>query len=268
MNDGVTVHGASDNTTVSFNEFHGGKNDGHGGVYTYDSTNTHIEQNLIYDYVRSGVMFGVRNGSQNDAPDGGTVTQNTIYNVGHTGISIFQSDVVVDGNTVYGANRYAISVGHNGYEGNNKTVSNVSIINNTVYDNNSTHNDPIGPFRVNMVSNLTVSDNSISGGPGPDSIQGFFGADIFVIRSAMDGVDMVYGFTPGADKLDFSMLALSFDDYDSNRDQLLNDHDTFFSLVNVNGVSSLRFDHPTPEAEATSIILVGVTELAKADAVV
>jgi len=255
--DGVTVSDGANDTSISNNEMHNGKGDGHGGVYAYYSTNTTIEGNYIHDYVRSGIMLGERKGADNNVGDGGTITGNTIERVGHTGISVFQSDVTVSGNTVSGAKLYGISVGENGYEpAASKEVNNVDIVGNVVFDNNNSKFT--GPFNVKSNStDIFFDENQISGGTGPDNLNGTTGADIFVVRNLVDGTDTISGFARGSDKLDLRAIGFDFGAADSNNDNVIGAGDT---NVSVSGGTITWLLSP----DAT-LVLTGVAELANDD---
>ena len=159
--DGINLCCGSTGGVVQSNEVHDNSSE-NAAIYVYESTNTTIQCNLVYDvHNNDGIKLGDKGGDDAALP-GGSIRYNVVHGTIQDGISVYTSDTLVDGNEVYN------STSENGaiyvaYE-----VSNITIVDNNVHDNmldTWKWGDPGGIMigtDVNAAS-VTVSNNNIIG---------------------------------------------------------------------------------------------------------
>ena len=126
--DGINLCCGSTGGSISYNEVHH-INSENAAIYCYGSTNTTIQCNLVYEVFRNdGIKLGDKNGGD-AANSGGNILDNVVHDTAQDGITVYMSDVLVDGNEVYNSRSEngAIYVAH--------AVSDITISNNIVRDN-------------------------------------------------------------------------------------------------------------------------------------
>ena len=105
--------------------------------------------------------------------------------------------------------------------------------------------------------------DELNGGSGNDTLTGGADADIFVFNDSqvltlIDQTDEITDFTTGSDVIRLGGFGVTFDDLDTNGDDLLDGND---ASVTVDG-SGLTFDLTASSGSTLSIQLSGVASLA------
>ncbi len=130
-------------------------------IYLDGAQNTTVQGNLVYAVTgNDGIKFGDKLGSSTDL-SGGQAIDNIIHDTAQDGISVYMSNVIVDGNDIAGSNSVngAIFVEFD--------VNNVAITDNTIHDNGSdadghvTYAIRIG--KDDQPTDVTVSGNTFAG---------------------------------------------------------------------------------------------------------
>jgi len=126
--DGINLCCSSTGGTIKFNEVHDNYSE-NAAIYVYDSNNTTIKNNLVYDvHVNDGIKLGSKGGPDKNNT-GGSILNNIVYNTNQDGISVYMSNTLVYGNEVYH------STSENGAIYVAYPVSDVTITNNFVHNN-------------------------------------------------------------------------------------------------------------------------------------
>lgn len=275
--DGIEIRGTNNGTEaliegfdniVRFNEIDGGF--GNGGIYAFGAENTTITENYVHDYAGdSGIVMGTRRGTGNHFENGGEVSNNVVERSGENGIDVFQSDVLVTGNTVTENNGWAVSIG---IDYNNETrdatkPDNVTVTDNVFEGNNLVKNAPVttapgstpaaGPVRiVNGSTNITVDDNDLIGN-GNANLLGATSGDDF-----MDGLTGFDTYLFRADYTGDGILSVDTVAYVDGED-----------MINLGGATVASFDEGTPGqvtltldgADGDQIVVAGVSAFADID---
>jgi len=164
--DGINMCCGSSGGMIRFNEVYDNYSE-NAAIYVYESTDMTIECNLVYDvFGNDGIKVGAKNGG--DASEsGGTVLGNVVHDTAQDGISVYMSDTVVDSNEVYN------SSSENGAIYLAWAISEISVTNNYVHDNNldsGKWGDPAAIMigtAVNAatvyVNNNNIVNNSVNG---------------------------------------------------------------------------------------------------------
>jgi hypothetical protein len=164
--DGINMCCGSTGGTIQFNEVHDNSSE-NAAIYIYDADLMTIECNLVYDvYDNDGIKLGTKGGG--DAlVSGGSILYNTVNNTAQDGITVYTSDVTVEGNDV------SYSSSENGAIYIAWAVSNITITENNVHDNtlnSSKWGDP-GAIMIGtavdaatvLVNNNNITGNSVNG---------------------------------------------------------------------------------------------------------
>ncbi len=116
------------NGRIEYNEiFHSGSENA--AIYVYDSTQTQIIGNIVDTTTQNdGIKLGAKNGAD-ATKTGGRIAFNVVRNTAQDGITVYMSNVVVEGNTVTGA------TSENGAIYLAFGISNITIRCNTIVDN-------------------------------------------------------------------------------------------------------------------------------------
>jgi len=158
--DGINFDRVTDGT-ISHNEL---RNQGseNAAIYVYTSTGTHIIGNLVDTTTQNdGIKLG-RKGGGDAALRGGLIEGNIIRNTIQDGITVYMSDVVIEGNEVSG------STSENGAIYLAYAISDIVIRNNIVRDNplrTHKHADAAGILLESRVDagTVTIENNCIFG---------------------------------------------------------------------------------------------------------
>jgi Ca2+-binding RTX toxin-like protein len=106
-----------------------------------------------------------------------------------------------------------------------------------------------------------IGDDTITGGLGDDILTGGEGADTFNYTGALDGHDLITGFTAGQDKLDltqlFDGLGVSAGDRDGRVSIIDHGNGSFDVAVDADGNKANGFELAVATVQATSPIAVG-----------
>jgi hypothetical protein len=159
--DGINMCCGTTGGTIQFNEVHDNSSE-NAAIYIYDADLMTIECNLVYDvYDNDGIKLGDK-GGDDVSRSGGSILYNTVYNTVQDGITVYMSDVTVEGNDV------SLSSSENGAIYVAYGVSNISIIGNNVHDNTldaGKWGDP-GAIMIGSAvdtANVSVNNNNITG---------------------------------------------------------------------------------------------------------
>lgn len=118
----------SSNCAIRFNEVYniGSEN---AAIYVYGSNHMQIVGNLVHHVTQNdGIKLGDKGGGD-AGKSGGLIKDNLIYDVVQDGITVYTSDVIVDGNEIYS------SSSENGVIYLAYTISNITLHCNKVHDN-------------------------------------------------------------------------------------------------------------------------------------
>jgi hypothetical protein len=159
--DGINLCCGSTDGAIQFNEVHNISSPD-AGVYVYNSTNTTIQCNLVYDvHNNDGIKLGTKSGGD-AALTGGSILYNVVHDTTQDGIAVYTSNTLVEGNEIYN------STSENGAIYAAWAVGGITISNNAVHDNTlQTHkwSDP-GAIMIGTLVNaatVQVHHNNISG---------------------------------------------------------------------------------------------------------
>ena len=147
------------NGVIAFNEVRNSGSE-NAAIYVYSSLNTTIEGNLVDTTSQNdGIKLGNK-GGDDEAESGGSILDNVVRNTKQDGISVYMSDVLVQGNEVSG------STSENGAIYLAYGISNITIEENTIYDNNlntGKWGNPAGILIGTAVnaSSVTINNNDI-----------------------------------------------------------------------------------------------------------
>ena len=164
--DALNISEGSVDGMIRFNELHNIASE-NAAIYVYDSTNTAIQCNLVYDVPENdGIKLGDKNG-EDASLTGGSIRYNVVHDTAQDGISVYTSDTLVDGNEVYHSTSEngAIYLAYN--------ISNITVRDNNVHDNTldpGKWGDP-GAVMVGtgvnagtvVVNNNNITGNSVNG---------------------------------------------------------------------------------------------------------
>lgn len=152
--DGINISGNNTiNGKILDNRVHNvGSADG--AIYVYQSTNTTIDGNLLYNVsTNDAIKIGIKNGTEASSTPGGTVSNNVIVTGSQDAVSVYMSGVEVFGNKIKNStsNNGGIYVAY--------ASNNVNIHDNLV--TNNTRGIKIGGAAI--PTNVVVNDNCIEG---------------------------------------------------------------------------------------------------------
>jgi len=164
---------------------------------------------------------------------------------------------------------YTVSDGNSGSDTATVTVTVIaprnSIVGTSGADtlNGTTGNDAISGLAGGDVLAGDAGLDELNGGSGNDILTGGADADIFVfndsqVLTSIDQTDEITDFSAGSDVIQLVGFGVTFDDLDTNGDDLLDGND---ASVTVDG-SGLTFDLTASSGSTLSIELSGVASLA------
>lgn len=173
--DGINI-AVSHNGTIQNNEVHD-INSPDAGIYVYndgqrDFIDITIQNNLVY-YIHNndGIKVGSK-GGQDVLLRGGTISGNTVHDTRQDGITVYSSNVIVDGNEIFN------SASENGAIYISWNVDDITVINNNIHDNEISNDsgspidDPLTTYGVRVgkntlfPTNVLINNNIISGNEG------------------------------------------------------------------------------------------------------
>ena len=157
--DGLNIADNSSYGTIRYNEVCGihGEN---AAIYIYDSEHMEIIGNLVRDSGvggNDGIKVGAKDGSDAAAKQDVLVKDNIIHDITQDGISVYMSDVTVEGNEIYNCHS------ENGAIYLAWGISNITIKENTIYDNTlntGKWGNPAGILIGTAVDAFTVTINN------------------------------------------------------------------------------------------------------------
>ena len=144
---------------IAYNEVYNSGSD-NAAIYVYNSLNTTIEGNLVNTTSQNdGIKLGNKSGAD-AAKSGGFILDNDVRNTKQDGISVYMSDVTVQGNEVSG------STSENGAIYLAFGISNITIEGNNIHDNTlntGKWGNPAGILIGTAVnaSTITINNNNI-----------------------------------------------------------------------------------------------------------
>jgi len=125
-------------------------------IYVYNSQNTTIEDNIVDGTTQNdGIKLGNKNGS-NASNVGGSITKNIVKNTKQDGISVYMSDVLVEGNDV------SYSTSENGAIYVAYGVSNITIHCNDIRDNTLSTGKWGNPAGILIGTDVNVSTVNVN----------------------------------------------------------------------------------------------------------
>lgn len=134
--DAIGFDGITDGT-IAFNEIHNNSSE-NAAIYVYSSEDTLIEGNIIDGTTQNdGIKLGNKGSSSTDATGktGGRILNNVVKNTFQDGITVYMSDVLVEGNEISGSSSQNGALYINS-PNSSLLVSNIEIKDNQIYNNN------------------------------------------------------------------------------------------------------------------------------------
>jgi hypothetical protein len=173
--DGINIGYGSTRGTIQYNEVHDIYSPD-AAIYVYGTPNVVIRGNLVYDvHNNDGIKLGSKNGADAGL-SGGLISGNTVHDTAQDGITVYMSDVNVEGNEVYnsGSENGAIYLAW--------PITNIALTRNVVRDNSldpGKWGNPAGILIGTAVdaANVTIHYNSITGNT-PFGVSNLTGTDV------------------------------------------------------------------------------------------